>query len=78
MPHTNQAQPRPDVEAPPAMAVSWLVETEVAGEHRFALVFARTAFAARQRGARVLEQQLVEHVTVKPSTFKGFSNRGEG
>jgi hypothetical protein len=57
---------------------SWLAETEVAGEHRFALVFAREAQVAKAQGARVLEQPLRELVEVKPAVFKGFSNRGEG
>lgn len=61
----------------PALDTSWLAETEVAGEHRFALVFAAEPQVAKVHGARVLEQPRHELVQVRPSVFKGFSRRGE-
>jgi hypothetical protein len=66
---------RAALDHPPACAIAWLAETEVGGETRVAIVWSQHAYQARLSAMPVLEQPLVEHVHVKPVTFKGFSKR---
>lgn len=60
---------------PPTAPVQWLVETEVKGETRVAIVWAQHYQRAQHEGALVLEQPLHELVRARQAVFKGFSSR---